>query len=168
LFDEVTGDPILLPDLTQASRPVDGTETRGFELEVAGELRRGWNASLGWSRHVLEDADGAAVKSYIPRSVLRLFTTWKPASQPRLTIGGGLNWQSESSAFVGSPLGGTVLVQEPVTLLSVMARYQVSPKVSLQFNGENLLDEGFYVLDNYDNTYYGAPANYSLALNILF
>ncbi len=74
------GEPILLPDGTQASRAIDGTETRGFELEVAGELRAGWNASLGWSRYQIEDADGHAVRTFVPRTLIRGFTTWTPDS----------------------------------------------------------------------------------------
>ena len=57
-----------------------------------------------------------------------------------------------------TPSGGTTLRQGSVTNLSLMARYQVSPKVSVQLNGNNLLDRKYFVLDQYDNTYYGAPA----------
>jgi outer membrane receptor for ferric coprogen and ferric-rhodotorulic acid len=34
---------------------------------------------------------------------------------------------------------------------------QLTRTGALQFNGENLLDERYYVLDNYDDTYFGSP-----------
>jgi outer membrane receptor for ferric coprogen and ferric-rhodotorulic acid len=53
-----------------------------------------------------------------------------------------------------------------VTLLSVTARYQITPNVSVQFNGNNLLDKKYYILDDFDNTSFGAPASYALGVNV--
>jgi outer membrane receptor for ferric coprogen and ferric-rhodotorulic acid len=166
VYDPDTGEAILLPDGTQASRAIDGTETRGFEMEVAGELRTGWNASLGWSRYQLEDADGHAVRTFVPRTLIRGFTSWTPEALQKLTLGGGVSWQSRSKTSVGAPEGGTMLQQDAVTLLSVMARYQITPAVSVQFNSDNLFDEKYFVLDEYDNTYYGTPVDYSVSINV--
>ncbi len=167
VYDPDTGEAILLPDGTQASRAIDGTQTRGFELEIGGEIRQGWNASLGWSKYQLDDADGKAVRTFVPRALIRGFTTWTPSGKwQRLTFGGGINWQSKSSTFVGTPDGGTTLRQSDVRLLSLMARYQITPNMSLQFNGDNLLDEKYFVLDEYDNTCFGTPISYSLSFNV--
>ena len=38
----------------------------------------------------------------------------------------------------------------------------------MQLNSENLLDEKYFVLDEYDNTYYGTPANYSASITWSF
>jgi outer membrane receptor for ferric coprogen and ferric-rhodotorulic acid len=40
--------------------------------------------------------------------------------------------------------------------------------VSVQVNGENLLDRKYFVLDQFDNTDYGAPANYSVSLRVAY
>lgn len=168
VYDPDTGDAVLLPGTTQQiSRAIDGTKTRGFELELGGEIRQGWNASLGWSHYQLDDADGHAVRTFVPRTLIRGFTSWSPSGLlQHLTLGGGVNWQSKSSTFVGTPDGGTTLEQSDVTLLSLMARYRVTPNISVQFNTDNLLDEKYYVLDEYDNTYFGTPVNYSLSVNV--
>jgi outer membrane receptor for ferric coprogen and ferric-rhodotorulic acid len=166
VYDAETGAPILLPDGTQTSRAIDGTETRGFEIEIAGELRSGWNASLGWSRYQIEDADGHAVRTFVPRTLIRGFTTWTPETLQKLTLGGGVSWQSRSKTTVGSPDGVSTLPQPDVTLLSMMARYQITPTVSVQFNSDNLLDEKYLVLDEYGNAYYGTPIDYSLSVNV--
>lgn len=169
VLDPVTGAPVLLPDGTTASQAIDGTRTRGFEFELSGRLVDGVQASLGWTRYITKDGDDQTIRTFIPSTMVRLFATWDAARWvPGLTLGGGVNWQSSSSAAVGTPSGGTTLRQGSVTNLSLMARYQVSPKVSVQLNGNNLLDRKYFVLDQYDNTYYGAPANYSVSLRLAY
>ncbi|NKF20731.1 TonB-dependent siderophore receptor [Solimonas marina] len=168
VYDD-SGNALLLPDGSQVSQPVDGTVSRGFEFEIDGELRPGWHASLGWTRYVIEDADGNASRTFVPGTLVRAYTTWTPSGAlRRLTVGGGVDWQSSSSTQVGSPDGGATLRQGDVTLLSLMARWQFTPQIALQINGSNLLDKKYYVLDEYDNTYYGAPINGSASLRISF
>ncbi|HEU5135012.1 MAG TPA: TonB-dependent siderophore receptor [Steroidobacteraceae bacterium] len=166
-FDE-DGSPIMLEDGTQASIAIDGTRTRGFEFEASGALGERWNASLGWTRYLIEDADGLAVRTFVPRTLVRGFTTWRPAALEKLTLGAGVNWQSESFTQVGGPAGGVLLHQGDVTQISLMARYQFTPEISAQLNGNNLLDEKYYVLDNYDNSHYGEPVSVSASLNWQF
>jgi outer membrane receptor for ferric coprogen and ferric-rhodotorulic acid len=98
--------------------------------------------------------------------LIRGFTTWTPEALQKLTLGGGVSWQSRSKTTVGAPDGGATLHQDDVTLLSLMARYQITPTVSVQFNSDNLLDEKYFVLDEYDNTYYGTPVDYSLSVTV--
>jgi outer membrane receptor for ferric coprogen and ferric-rhodotorulic acid len=163
------GEIVKLPDGSDASQPIDGTVSRGFEFELTGELREGWNASLGWTHYLIDDADGHAVRTFVPRTLARLYTTWKPGGVlNRLTVGGGVNWQSDSSTTVGAPDGGATLHQGDVTLLGLMARWQFTPRLSLQLNGDNLLDEKYFVLDAFDNTYYGSPRNGSASLRFTF
>jgi outer membrane receptor for ferric coprogen and ferric-rhodotorulic acid len=167
VYDPDTGETIKLPDGTDVSRAIDGTKTRGFELEASGQLREGWNASLGWSRYQLEDANGDDVRTFIPRTLIRGFTTWNaPGALSKLTIGAGVNWQSESRTQVGAPNGGTTLRQGSVTLVSLMARYQITPEASVQVNGDNLLDKKYFVLDEFDNTYYGVPLKASVSFRL--
>jgi len=163
-FDE-SGNPIMLQDGTQASVAIDGTRTRGFEFEASGVLGERWNASLGWTRYIIEDADGLAVRTFVPQTMVRGFTTWRPAALEKLTLGAGINWQSDSFTQVGGPVGGVLLREGDVTQINLMARYQFTPKVSVQLNGSNLLDETYYVLDNYDNSHYGEPLAVSASLN---
>jgi outer-membrane receptor for ferric coprogen and ferric-rhodotorulic acid len=166
------GNPLpLFDDGTQPSMAIDGTRTRGFELEAFGELAPGLSASFGWTRYQIEDAEGAAIRTFVPRTLIRAFATWTPAASSKLTIGGGVNWQSRSYTLVGAPEVldfGTTLRQGNVTQVSLMARYQFTPKISVQLNGSNLLDKKYYVLDDYDNTHYGEPLGVSASLNWRF
>jgi RNA polymerase sigma factor (sigma-70 family) len=54
-------------------RGVDATST-GFELDVAGTLAPGWEASGGYTQLRIENPDGTAVRTYVPRKTLRLTT----------------------------------------------------------------------------------------------
>jgi outer membrane receptor for ferric coprogen and ferric-rhodotorulic acid len=166
VYDPVTGDAILLPDGTSASEAIDGTRTRGFELEAAGKIGEAWKLDLGWSRYDIEDADGASVRTFVPRTLIRTFATWKPLE--RFAFGAGVNWQSESHTQVGTPTGGVQLRQDSFVELGLMARYDVTDSLTVQLNGRNLLDEKYFVLDEYDNSYFGAPANYSASFTWAF
>jgi outer membrane receptor for ferric coprogen and ferric-rhodotorulic acid len=168
LFDPVTGEPVMLPDGAQASFPIDGARTRGFELEATGRIGEDWNLSFGWSRALTHDADGVAVRTFIPSALVRAFATWNPSWLKALTLGGGVNWQARSSTTVGAPEGNRVLAQGGVALVNLMARYAFDPHVSLQLNANNAFDRKYYVLDPYDNTYYGTPANAMLSLHVAF
>lgn len=158
-------------DLMRQAYLENGTRTRGFELEANGEVLKDWNLSLGWSHYTMQDADGATVKGYIPRTMVRAFTTWTlPGALHDLTVGGGLNWQSDQYLTVESSIQGdaSTIHQGSIIQASLMARYQITPHLSAQLNGENLLDKKFYVIDEYGNLYYGQPASVSATLRYDF
>jgi outer membrane receptor for ferric coprogen and ferric-rhodotorulic acid len=168
VIDPGTGDPELLPDGGAVSQPIKAN-TRGFEIEAAGRLTSELQGSFGWTRYLTQNGSGQAVRTFIPSTLVRLFATWEPRRLvDHLSLGAGVNWQSASSTVVGSPSGPAVLRQGSVAQVSLMARYQFSPNVSAQFNADNLLDKKYYVLDEYDNTYYGAPANYSVTVRLSY
>lgn len=153
-----------------ASIGVDGTRTRGFEVDASGQIAHNWHLALGWSHYNLQGPGGTAINTHIPRTMVRVFTTWSPTGEwSNLTIGGGANWQSGSYILAANPVSGSERVdQKPVMLVNLMTRYQFTPSLSAQLNGNNLLNRKYYVLDNYDNTSYGAPANVTASLNLRF
>ena len=104
-FDE-DGNPIMLPDGTQASLAIDGTRTRGFEFEASGALSERWNARSAGRATSSKMPTALAVRTFVPRTMVRGFTTWRPAALEKLTLGGGINWQSDSYTLVGGPDGG--------------------------------------------------------------
>jgi outer membrane receptor for ferric coprogen and ferric-rhodotorulic acid len=163
------GNPILLPDGSSASQSADGIRTRGIEVELAGRLTSELQASLGWTYYQIEDAEGEKARTFIPSTLLRAFATWEPRRLvEHLTLGAGVNWQSSTRMPVASPSGPTTLKQSSVATVAVMARYQFTPDLSIQFNGNNIFDKKYYVLDEFDNTYYGAPANYTVTMRVTY
>lgn len=168
-IDAATGQTIRLPDGSVASVAVEGTRSRGFELELTGRLNSEWQGSIGWTHYAIKDGDGERIQTFIPDKMVRLFTTWEPKRLVSgLKLGAGLNWQSATHMPMTTPDGQTQYRQGNVTLLSLMARYQVTSNVAVQLNAYNMLDKKYVVLDQYENSYYGAPANATLSLRVDF
>ena len=176
LLDPVTGEPVYFPDgITPVSQAIDGVRTRGFEIEVVGRLTNDVQLSFGWTHYLMDDQAGEAVRTFIPNTQVTLFATWQPRQwAENLTLGVGVNWQSATSTIVGFPVGSqfdavpTRFDQGAFANVSLMAEYRFTPRIALQFNAENVFDKRYFVLDQYDNTFYGAPASATLTLRMAY
>ncbi|ABX49507.1 TonB-dependent siderophore receptor [Shewanella baltica OS195] len=154
-------------------KAAQGTESTGFELEVVGEFIDGWNITAGYSQFTAEDVEGNRMATTSPRKQFKLFTTYQFVDYvPELTVGGGINWQSDSYSE-----GGTVKIdQEAYSLVNLMARYNLADNMDLQLNVENLLDEKYYAYmsasssmsEAYSVYHYGTPRNVTLSFNYRF
>ncbi len=159
----------LADGLTQAYRSVDGTTSRGYEFDASGALSADWNATVGWSHFNVKSPDGGALRPSLPRTLVRLFSTYTlPDAWHRVTVGGGVNWQGPSKAQVDGPSGAQRLTQSSVTLVSAMARYAFNERSSLQFNADNLLNRKYFVLDDFSNLYYAPGASWNVAFTYRF
>lgn len=161
----------LLPDgLTQAYNAINGTKSRGFEMEASGQVAKDWNATLGWSHFNVKGPQGeGALRTSVPRALVRFFTTYTlPDAWSGLTVGGGVNWQNPTKAPVDGPDGPQIVRQSSVTLVSAMVKYQFNRQASLQLNGDNLLNRKYFVLDDYSDLYYAAPSSVTLTFNYKF
>ncbi|WP_417359692.1 TonB-dependent siderophore receptor [Gallaecimonas pentaromativorans] len=147
-----------------------GTESKGFEVEVVGQPVEGWNLSAGYSQFHAEDASGAKVATTSPRKQLKLFTTYRFVDAlPALTVGGGVNWQSESYSQ-GTDLR---LEQGAYALVNLMARYELADNLSLQLNVDNLFDKTYYnymtaSTPAYSFYRYGKPRDVTLGVSYHF
>ncbi|MET0616298.1 MAG: TonB-dependent siderophore receptor [Luteibacter sp.] len=161
---------VYLPDgITQAYRSVDGTKSRGYEFEASGALSRNWNGTFGWSHFNVKSPDGGALRPSLPRTLVRVFTTYTlPGEWNGLTLGGGVNWQGASKADVDGADGPNRLYQSSVTLVNAMARYAFNDRMSLQANGDNLLNRKYFVLDDASNLYYAPGSTWTLSFNYKF
>jgi len=154
-----------------AYRAADGATSRGFELELSGELARGWNLTAGYTQFRATDAGGADVNSLYPRKLLKLFTTYRlPGAWNGLTLGGGATWQGDTYTDAANPLGETErITQKAYALVGLMARYDFSRQLSLQLNVNNVFDKSYYgMFAAYSQFTYGAPRNATLALRYKF
>jgi outer membrane receptor for ferric coprogen and ferric-rhodotorulic acid len=156
----------------QASMAIQGTETKGFELEMVGEPLPGWNISLGYTWFKAEDEAGAAVTTDQPRQLFKLFTTYRlPDGLDRLTIGGGLNWEGRNYTDATNPVTSDPerLQQKSYALASLMARYDVTEQIAVQANLENLFNKTYYSQIGFYSQYrYGAPRNFTLGATYSF
>ncbi|WP_287031078.1 TonB-dependent siderophore receptor [Pseudomonas sp. UBA6310] len=161
------GDGQLAPDGSQAYRAESGTKTRGFEVEVTGEVAIDWQLSASFSRNIVQDADGNKLNTNIAQNTVKLFTTYVLRSIGNgLTIGGGVNWQSEIYSDGVGPARDQRFTQDDYAVVDVMARYPITEQLSATLNLNNLLDEEYYTSSS--SSYFGAPRNATLGLRMEF
>ena len=146
-----------------AYRAIDGVRSRGVELEVAGQLMPGWQLQAGYTHKIARDASGK-VNTLAPEDQLSLYSTWQPL--PRLTVGGGARWQSRTWQQTRAVPGGmTTVHQGSYAVFDAMARYQISDRLALSFNINNLSDRYYYGISTGRRVSYGDPRNAMLSLN---
>jgi len=152
-------------------KAIDGATTKGLELEVAGELAEGWNLSAGYTYARTRDADeqrifGFPMTTTKPEHLIRLFTTYRlPGALDKVTVGGGLNWQSAFYGNIWHPVNNDYsrIKQGGYTLVDLMTRYQYDEHLSFTVNANNVFDKRYLSgLGNFDTTYYGEPRNLML------
>lgn len=157
---------------TRASIAAKGATSKGFELEVIGKPLDGWNVSLGYSQFQMRDENDVKVNTSFPRQLLKLFTTYElSGALEGLTVGGGVNWQSEAYSASTNPVTGAPFSfrQGSYTTVSLMARYAINAQLSVQANAENVTDETYYAQTGFYSQYrYGAPRNYTVSLKYAF
>lgn len=155
------------PDGSAAYRAESGTETRGVELEVSGELAVDWEAMASFSRNIVQDAEGKKLNTNVPQNTLKLFTTYTLRGVGNgLTLGGGINWQSDIYSVNQGP-NKVRFTQDDYALVDVMARYPLTENLSVTANLNNLLDEKYYT-NTSGSSYYGTPRNATLGVRLTY
>ncbi|KAF1061405.1 MAG: FhuE receptor [Pseudomonas citronellolis] len=157
----------LLADGTQAYYAANGTRSRGFDLDIQGALAEGWNLSLGLSHFTASEGHGGRLSSEIPRTTAKLFSTYRlPGAWNRLTLGGGLDWQSRFYQAATGPNGAVEVGQGSYALASLMGRYDLTRNTSVQLNVNNLFDRHYSVMTGfYNQELYGAPRNMAVSVS---
>ena len=157
------------PNGEQAYRAVKGAETRGFEVEMTGEIRRHWNASVGFARNIARDAERNRLNPEIPRNTLKLFTTYRlPHIGHGLTVGGGARWQSgtwSDLSFLGLPNVSRV-EQKSYAVADLMVQYAINPKLTVSANLYNVFDRKYQGVST--SSYYGEARNMRVAVSMKF
>lgn len=155
-----------------------GLKVNGFEIEAIGKLQDNWNISAGYTYVNSVSSAISNSTTTIPQNQVKLFTSytlpenlWSGANN--LTVGGGVNWQSEiSQNWGGAPKNayndGTV-VQKSYYLASAFANYKFSEELSASVNINNLFDEKYYLnVGFYNGVYWGEPRNVTLTVRAKF
>ncbi|EOV9570960.1 ferric-rhodotorulic acid/ferric-coprogen receptor FhuE [Cronobacter turicensis] len=150
-----------------AYKSVDGTVSKGVELELNGALTDNWQLTFGASRYIAEAGDGVAVNPDQPRTTMKLFTRYQLPSLPALTVGGGARWQTKTWQDIAGPNGDTRISQNGYTVVDLFTRYQATKNLAVQANLNNVFDKEYY---DYLGTYgvYGAPRNFSVTASYSF
>ena len=138
-------------------------ESQGYEFDLSGDLSKNWQASAGLTRLTsLKGDDGKAVRTFIPRTTLRVNTTYTVPGLPALKVGGTLAWQSETSVTQTDTVR---TVQPSYATLGLMARYQIDKHLALSVNLNNVTDKKHLTSLYWTQSYYAAPRNGSATLS---
>ncbi|ELY4675110.1 ferric-rhodotorulic acid/ferric-coprogen receptor FhuE [Cronobacter turicensis] len=150
-----------------AYKSVDGTVSKGVELELNGALTDNWQLTFGASRYIAEAGDGVAVNPDQPRTTMKLFTRYQLPSLPALTVGGGARWQTKTWQDIAGPNGDSRISQNGYTVVDLFTRYLATKNLAVQANLNNVFDKEYY---DYLGTYgvYGAPRNVSVTASYSF
>ena len=154
-----------LPDGSSAYIGVDGTRTKGFELDIGGQVAPGWTVNAGYANTRITRNALDLIYANLPRHTLQLNTSYRlRGGWERLTVGAGLNAQSGVTGFgIPHPTLGTVTVtQGAFVLLNLHANYQLNERFSLGLSVRNALDKTYWANLDYPN--YGDPRSVMLSV----
>ncbi|MCH6025155.1 TonB-dependent receptor, partial [Salmonella enterica] len=86
-----------------------------------------WNIGASYTHFTAKDADGKPINTSHPRSLFKVYTTYRlPGDLHRLTVGGGVDWQSRMYQSAPSPRGNVDVEQSSYALVNLMARFDFS------------------------------------------
>lgn len=151
-----------------------GVVVEGFEAEIAGEIRPDWQVSLGYSYTHAAAGDKQRKNTEQPLNLVRFSSTYKLT--PALTVGGSLDWQSNTFALGNRPVGrddnGELITvkdsmsQRAFSVVGLMGRYQFDDHLSASLNVKNLFDEHYYNnVGFYNGVYNGEPRTLMVSLD---
>ena len=151
-------------------RSIDGTKTRGFEVEIAGEVTDGWNVFGGFTYRSSKDNLGNKVQTFQPQSVLKIGTTYNlPGMLEGLTVGGAMRWQSKTENLAYYSSAPSSITQKSYAVFDLMASYKFDEQTTLQLNVNNVFDERYYrTMGFYDSVFYGDGRSATLSLKRTF
>ncbi|WP_416466696.1 TonB-dependent siderophore receptor [Pseudomonas sp. LFS044] len=156
----------LAPDGNQAYRAESGTKTRGFEMEVAGEILPDWQVSASYTYAVSKDSDGDRLNTEVPRDTLKLFTTYRLQALAQLKVGGGVRWQG-TEYYKGAGPNDETFTQAPYSVVDLMAQYAFTPQTSVSLNLNNVFDKTYYTAIG-SRGWYGTPRSATATLVYAF
>lgn len=156
----------LAPDGNQAYRAESGTKTRGFEMEMAGEILPDWQVSASYTYAVSKDSDGDRLNTEVPRDTLKLFTSYRLQSVPQLKVGGGVRWQG-TEYYKGAGPNDETFTQDPYSVVDLMAQYAFTPQTSVSLNLNNVFDKTYYTAIG-SRGWYGSPRSATATLVYAF
>lgn len=147
-----------------------GVVSRGVEFEVNGAITDNWQLTFGGTTYLAQDRNGDTLETQLPRTSFNLFTRYRLPMHDKLTLGGGINWQSKTYKDIGAPDGnGTWRARQgSYARVDLFARYALTDNLSLQANLNNLLDKAYDENTGEGGIVYGEPRNVSVTASYRF
>ncbi len=158
-----------LPPTEQRYIGAEGISSQGFEIDIAGEIYPGLNASIGYTDFDIEGDDKVA--AYTPNKLFKLAATYDFSAIDGFSVGVNMRWQdsiSREQGVVGDGFahaGETIVTeQKAYGIIDLMAKYQFNENLGVSVNANNVTDEKYLTSLYWAQGFYGAPANYSATI----
>ena len=162
-------------DNTRANDPISGlvvltgsTRTKGVEAQLAGQITPQWQASLGFTvqegeiRSTTTAAPAGRKLAQLPRFQASAWTRYDVT--PELGIGLGVIHQARQFATISN-----AVVLPAFTRVDAAVFWDVTTRIALQLNVENLFDTGYFPSAHTDNNIApGEPLSARVGVRVKF
>ena len=157
--------PNSLPDGSTPYIGVDGTQSRGVEIEFNGTITADWVASIGYSN--INTRRNAVDLTYanVPEHLVRFTINYRlPGDWKRLSIGTGVNWQGEQTGVVTTHPSTlpTAVSQDSFFLVNLFSTYRFTDHFTGTVSVRNVFDKTYWSTLDYPN--YGEPRSFQVTL----
>lgn len=125
-------------------------KSKGFEFEATGRISADTRLTLGFTRLKLTGPDGSDTNKWVPRTTVNFRVDTRLAALPKLRLGVGGRWQSDTTNSAGTVRQGAYVVA------NAFAAYQLTNAATVRVNVNNLFDKK-YVGGLAYGAIYGAP-----------
>jgi outer membrane receptor for ferric coprogen and ferric-rhodotorulic acid len=138
-------------------------ESTGLEAELGGLLADGLTVQGGVSHLLsLEGEDGAAVRTYTPRTTANLSLRWQVL--PALAVGTAVRWQDAIS--LTNAIG--TIRQGDYATVQLFAKLDLTQSMAVTLNVANATDHKYLQSLYWDQSFYAAPRNVTAAVQWRF
>lgn len=138
------------PNNTGLTVQTGASRTEGFEISLTGEVAPFWEASLGYTYldgEITQTTDAAVAGTRLQQLPEHQITAWNRFNlTSKLGIGAGIIYQDEQFAS----FSGNVTLPDYIRVDAALF-YDVSDRLSVQVNIENLFDAQYYPSAHGDN-----------------
>ncbi len=151
---------------TSGTRTIyDGIQatTKGYELDVSGEVTDRLNINAGYTRLMsVKDDQDQNVNPFVPRHLVHLTTVYKVPFIQNLKVGASVNWQSDTHVDIAVGNRNVRYQQDSYATLNLMANYKIDDHWNAAVNLYNVTDEKYLSSLRYSSFgqgFYAAPFN---------
>ncbi|MEM6796212.1 MAG: TonB-dependent siderophore receptor, partial [Acidobacteriota bacterium] len=134
---EIEQESPVVSDSDAGTFDVIETSVDGFEIQLQGQLTRQWYISAGYSFLDGEQANGVLRPRELPENMFSVWNSFRVTDL--LVVGVGLTYQDES--FINN---SNSAVLPSYTRIDASAHYDVTDRLRIQLNIENLTDELYF------------------------
>lgn len=148
-------------------RAVRGAKTKGYEVELVGQLTPDWQLSTAYTYATTKE-NSKKIQLDQPKQILKLHTLYQlPAHFAPWKVGANLRWQSDIiNATAKSMAAVNASKQKSYLVTDLMLKYNNQHNHSISFNINNIANVKYRL--NVDNATFAEPRNYVLSYSYQF